>query len=110
MSERKTFVELALAGEILDVGTAVNDYVAAWHDADTNLGIEEWLGFAEDEYALFVEKPAFLRAILMARRSGISLEQAVAVANDGAVKLAARGVPPEDIPKIRKWLEQTGRI
>lgn len=110
MSERNTFVDLALAGEILDPNEAVEGYVAEWHGAETSLDLGEWLGFTEEEYALFVEKPAFLRAILMARNSGLSLQQAVILANDGAVNLAARGVPPDDIPKIRKWLEQTGRL
>jgi hypothetical protein len=110
MSETKRFVDLALAGEILDPDVEIDDAIAAWHESDAKVDLSEWLGFTDDEYALFVEKPGFLRAILMSRRSGVSLRDAVEIANDGAVKLAARGVPPEDIPKIRKWLEQTGRL
>ncbi|MCC6901251.1 MAG: hypothetical protein IT377_19920 [Polyangiaceae bacterium] len=110
MSEPSKFVDLALSGEVLDPDVEVDQFIAKWHEADTRLELQEWLGFTKDEYALFVEKPEFLRAILMARRSGVALRDAVQIANDGAVKLAARGVPPEDIPKIRRWLEQTGRL
>lgn len=110
MSERCTFVDLALSGEILDPDAEADDFVEKWHASSTTLSLAEWLGFRDEEYALFVEKPQFLRAILMARRNDISLREAVAVARDGAVRLAARGVPPEDIPKIRAWLEQTGRL
>jgi hypothetical protein len=109
-SKQARFVELAIAGEILDPDCEVDGYVQRWHESDSELSIEDWLGFSREEYALFVEKPAFLRAILMARRNGMSLKDAIDVATDGGAQIAARGVPPEDIPKIRKWLEQTGRL
>ena len=110
MSERAKFVELAIAGEILDPDSKVDEFVQQWHESDSELSIEDWLGFTREEYAVFVEKPAFLRAILMARRNEMSLKDAIDVATGGVAQIAARGVPPEDIPKIRQWLEQTGRL
>jgi len=109
MSDRRTFVDLALAGEIVDPDEEVDAFIEGWHRSDSELDLAQWLGFTDAEYALFVEKPAFLRAILMARRSHISLAEAVTVASR-TTALAARGVDPDDIPKIRTWLEQTGRL
>jgi hypothetical protein len=72
-SERRTFVDLALAGLIADPEEAVNDYIAEWHESDTRLPLHEWLGLTQEQHALFVEKPECLRTLLArieARRGG----------------------------------------
>jgi hypothetical protein len=63
-SERRTFVDLALAGLIADPEEALDDYIAEWHESDTRLPLHEWLGLTQEQYALFVEKPECLRTLL----------------------------------------------
>src|SRR5438477_522366 len=110
MSRHRTFVDRALAGEILDVDEEVDADVARWHEAETDLSLYEWLGLSLKEYGLFVERPGFLRAILTARHYQVTLEEAVSLEAKGTPQLAARNIAPDDLPKIREWLEQTGRL
>lgn len=63
----KTFIEEVLADRArLD---AVDDWVSAWHDADTDASLEEYLGLSGEEYALWAESPAFLSTIVELRRA-----------------------------------------
>jgi hypothetical protein len=111
MSEARTFVDLALAGEILDPDSKIDDFIEEWHErGGAGTSLHKWLGFERDEYAVFVERPLLLRAILMARRNGLPLEETLSLASGDTTRLAARGVPPEEIPRIRRWLERTGRL
>ena len=111
MSDKRTFVERALAGEILDPEDAIDDFIDEWHDTGgAQTSLHESLGFDRNEYAVFVEQPRLLRAILMARRNNIPLNDTLSFASGDTTQLAARGVPPEEIPGIRRWLERTGRL
>jgi hypothetical protein len=94
----------------MDVSAEFDEHVAAWHRADTDVAVHEWLGLTAEEYAFIVEKPAWIKAVLMARTSGVPLEKAVVAANDAAVSFAARDIPQSDIPKIHAWLKETGRL
>jgi hypothetical protein len=110
MSRATTFVDLVLAGEVLDPEQAIEDWIERWHAAETESLVHEWLGLTREEYALYVERPQFLRAIFAARHLGIPLSKTLEVAADQAAGLAARGVPSSEVPALRKWLEQTGRL
>lgn len=70
-----TFVDQWIQGEV--PSEAIEDFVAAWHEGAGGESLPEFLGLSDDEYALWVEEPAFLAAILSARRHGLGLEQAV---------------------------------
>lgn len=108
MSEHRTFVSRALAGEILDL-EAIDDEIDRWHGASTSMSLPEWLGLSDDEYALFVEKPEALAVILMARRHDQPLREFLAMV-DGPMALAARGAKPAEVESIRAWLKSTGRL
>ena len=71
-----TFVAKCLAGEAdLD---AIDDFVDAWHDgAGPELELREFLGMTPDEYALWVEQPGSLSAILSVHRFGAQVPEAV---------------------------------
>lgn len=105
-----TLVDLVLAGAIQDPESAVEDWIARWHESEGDEPLHAILGFSFDEYALYVEKPQFLRAIFMAKRQGIPLSAAIEMADGQSVQLAARGVPSGEVPALRAWLEQTGRL
>jgi hypothetical protein len=47
----------------------IEKFVAAWHDGAGGDSLAEFLGLSEDEYALWVERPESLPAILAARTS-----------------------------------------
>lgn len=110
MSDGQKFTDLVLAGEIVDPEAEITDWIDRWHRSDSSEALHDWLGLSWDEYALFVERPQFLRAIFAARQYGVSLTETLALADDSGARLAARGVPAEDVPKLRAWLERTGRL
>lgn len=109
MSNHKTFVERVLRGEVFDLA-AIDDEIDTWHDTQPNCSLADWLGMSHDEYALFVEKPEFLRTILMARMHGIDLNKLVMATNNSNMALAARGASAAEFEAIRQWLQQTGRL
>jgi hypothetical protein len=109
MSERRTFVDRALAGDVYDLGTIQAD-IDAWHDApEDEVSLNEWLGLTKHEYALFVEQSSALGPILSARKYGLDLATFLQVTED-AVPLAARGGSAEETAKLVAWLKKTGRI
>jgi hypothetical protein len=108
MSSHQSFVQRVLAGDELDL-SKIDDEIEEWHRSSSALRLSEWLGLTEDEYSLVVEQPDALRTILAARRYGTSLQELLAVTED-ACALAARGATPQEVAKIRRWLEQTGRL
>lgn len=87
MSE--TFLQLCLRGEALMA--EVDDYVAKWHQSRGAGSISEFLGFTQDEYALWVERPEILRHIIYARRNGVSLEEAISASKTVAARARSRG-------------------
>jgi hypothetical protein len=110
MSNQPKFVDLVLNGEIVDPEIEIDEWIQRWHASDNEEPLHDWLGMTWEEYSLFVEKPQFLKAIFAARAYHLSISDAVSLENDCQGKLAARGVPADDVPILRRWLEATGRL
>lgn len=102
----KRYVDRVLDGSAL--WTDVDDYVAAWHEGDSDESLPEFLGLTQDEYALWLEQPQALRLILAAKEHEEPVEELLAEANEYA--LAARGLSRGDIRSVRAWLQKTGRL
>jgi hypothetical protein len=69
MTQSDTFLEQCLDGNVSS--DDIDAFVDAWHEGDGDgetLG--RYLGFGDSEYALWVERPEMLEAILEERRSG----------------------------------------
>lgn len=108
MSRKRSIVERFLSGEEYDL-TRIDDEIDAWHEAETEIPLHEWLGFTPDEYQLYVEKPASIRIILAARHHNRSLKELLG-AKDATSLIAARGASAAEITELRKWLKATGRL
>lgn len=100
MSDEKTFLALALRGEIFEPVSAIDDYIDRWHEEDNELPLHEWLGMTWDEYSLVVRNPKYLRAVLASRASGMPIESSVA-ALDSGFAMAARG--DTAAAELREW-------
>ena len=71
----RTFIGKCLAGDasIEDVDA----FVQAWHEgAQPGLELREFLGMSGEEYALWLEQPGALPAIIAAQRQGASPRKA----------------------------------
>jgi hypothetical protein len=106
-TRERTFVDQVLAGDV--DAEAIDDFVDLWHDGpDDGRSLGEFLGFSGEEYALWVEKPKFLPAILASKRFGFDLEEA---ARDlAAVPIAARALNQQEADLILDWLRKTKRV
>ena len=98
-----TFVEQCLDG-IVDAD-AIDDFVVRWHGGEGGGSLPDFLGFNDEEFALWVERPAFLSAILASKRLGFDLEEAVRDLQ--AVPVAARVLSHEEAGQICEWLART---
>ena len=107
MSRKHPIVERLVSGEECDL-TRIDDEIDAWHEADTNIPIHEWLGFTPDEYELYVEMPASIRIILAARHQHRSLKELLA--SNASSLVAAHGASAAEMTALRKWLKGTGRL
>jgi hypothetical protein len=104
MSER--YMDQVLDGAAL--WTDIDDYVQRWHDERPPNELHEFLGFAPDEYALWVEQPRALRLIIAARERHQPVRELVTPVDEQA--FAARGLDEKDVRVVRRWLQQTGRL
>jgi hypothetical protein len=62
MAEKPTYLSEVLAGRA--TRSDIEWWVSAWHDADTDLAIDEYLGLTPGEYAASVAGPEGIDAIL----------------------------------------------
>jgi hypothetical protein len=100
------FIEKVLAGDVLD--TEIDDFVEQWHQSKTGQGLAEFLGFTDEEYALWVEQPESLRSILFCRKQEINFSEATEWQD--AHRVAARSQQTGDADELLRWLKQTGRL
>jgi hypothetical protein len=108
MSERQTFMQLCLAGDVLM--DEIDDFLEAWHDdAETSLPVAAYLGMTQEEYDLWAEKPSALRLILAAREEGQPLYETVE-RYARMEPVAARAANREAATVVWQWLRRTGRI
>jgi hypothetical protein len=101
-----SFVEKVLAGEVLD--TEIDDFVEQWHQSEVKQSLAEFLGFTEEEYALWVEQPESLRSILFCRMNEINISEASEWRE--AHRVAARSQRKGDADELMRWLKRTGRL
>lgn len=111
MSNAQTFVDALLSGnaELDDI----DDWVGRWHDqAGAPNGnpqeLDDFLGFTEVEYSLWVERPSSLRLIAAARHRRTSIDDVQAIAT--SAQAAARTSDDSEAQKLLRWLKKTGRI
>jgi hypothetical protein len=104
-----TFVEACLSGEaLLD---DIDAWVDAWHatdEADDPRSLDEFLGFSEEEGAMWAKEPGSLRLIVAARMRGI--DPATLAGDKGRFTLAARSSDPSRVDEVVQWLADSGRI
>ena len=104
-----SFVQKCLAGTAN--ADEIDDYIDQWHEHEHNhkISLHEFLGMTWDEYALWVEKPESLSAILLSRHKNMSLEHVLEFVSR-PVRGTARTPSPEEAQNLLAWMQSTGRI
>jgi hypothetical protein len=111
MSDRsRSFVERCLAGEAF--ANEIDACVESWHEGNDPRPLDEFLGFTQDEYAIWVERPAALTFILFARKHSLALGEALGFGEmaDEGFAIAARAPSNDEANEIVDWLKKTGRL
>ncbi|MDP1652588.1 MAG: hypothetical protein Q8L56_07685 [Rhodocyclaceae bacterium] len=88
----------------------MDDYIDAWHEGKVGLNMElhEFLGMSAAEYALWVERPEVLPFIVIARRTGKSVQDVILEAEHQP--LAARAANAAEARQLHDWLLATHRL
>jgi hypothetical protein len=106
-NKRRTFLDQYLTGEVL--AEDIDDYVDAWHESSEEVAIYEFLGMSQQEYSLWLRDPSTLPYIAIARIENKPLAEIVD-SRLGEMPIAARSSDVTKIQRLRRWLEQHGKI
>ena len=101
-----TFMESYLTGTVS--AEDIDDYVDSWHATAGAGEIYEFLGFSEEEYALWLRDPDVLPHIARARVEG----KALAAVIDSALQEmagASRSSNGMRVKRLKRWLRQQGK-
>lgn len=98
------FIDLVMSGKALL--EEVDDFVDCWHESESRLQLDEFLGMRPEEYVLWVEDESNLAYIIASRREGLSVSEFNAQHTE--FKLAARAEKSSKVRSIKRWLEQRG--
>lgn len=80
----------------------IDDYVAAWHQGQSNMELYDYLGMTLEEYEAWVEKDdSVLRDILRCRMDGIPFGKYQTMSS--SEKIAARSMSMDDIKMIQSY-------
>jgi hypothetical protein len=83
MSETpQTYIDLCLSGKAL--ADDIHDSVSQWHEGTDTRPLHAYLGFTEDEYAVWVERPQAHKFILYARKKSLSFQEPLELRNPTA--------------------------
>jgi len=97
------YMDLALSGHVLP--DEISDFVAVWHDGDSEEDLHRFLGMSWEEYSLWVTDSSQIQLIIAARHKNQSLVQAV---NDNILlrnQIAARASDFKDTKPLQRWIE-----
>lgn len=106
-----TFVSACLSGSALLED--VDNWVDEWHESQrpetsTVIDLDSFLGFTEEEGAIWAERPESLRFIIAAHRYARPVADLLQGRDDFA--LAARSVAPDQASAVLQWLRETNRL
>ncbi len=98
------FITLYSAGNVLE--DDIDDFVANWHQTETGMPLNEYLGMSRPEYALWVADPDVLPFIADARRQ--QRDVSAVIEDFHALPLAARAASPQKARELMIWMKQSG--
>ena len=93
------FIEDCIAGNALM--SEIDDYIDLWHESDSQLSLNDFLGMTQKEYALYVEDESYLATIITAHKKN---EKIITVMREH-LALAARSDDSAKAKRLQKWLE-----
>jgi len=83
----------------------VDDFVDAWHESDSELGLAEYLGMTKEEYHIWLNEPDILAIIVKARRDN---KDSASLMNEEVYSMAARSGDVVQSEKLKTWLIKEG--
>ena len=102
MSERPTFMQMALRGDVMS--DEIEDFVGFWHNSDSTDDLHDYLGMSWEEYSLWVSDPDYIDLIIAARRNKLPLLKAINDNLRSPERLAARADDAGKLAALRRWI------
>lgn len=97
------FLDACLQGEALI--EEIDDYIEQWHMSEVDEELDQFLGFSEDEYELWLHNDnSVINSILFARKNKMPLR------HYDTLTAVARSASKGDAERIISWLKDTGRM
>lgn len=82
----------------------IDDYIDEWHEGDSELPLNQFLGMTESEYQLFVQDESYLASIVTAHRDKRSVKTII----KEQLAMAARSDNPAKAKRLERWLKDEG--
>lgn len=98
-----SFIDQVISGDALLED--IDDFVDEWHDGDSNISLNEFLGLSKDEYQAWILNEEVLPLIIKAR---VENRDALELIRSDVYSMAARSQDPKQLGYLQKWLDQKG--
>lgn len=83
----------------------IDDFIDAWHDGESGLGLAEYLGMTSSEYNAWIIQPDILPIIIKARRDK---KDSATLINEEVYSMAARSGDVRQSERLKAWLIKEG--
>ncbi len=100
----ESFIDKCINGKALQFD--IDDYVAKWHESDSDISLEEYLGMSGDEYNAWLLDDSMLSYIIKAHKEKNNFQD---IALSDYKNIAARNSNSNEIKVIVQWLKSNGR-
>ena len=84
----------------------MNDYVDAWHNSDSILELNEFLGMTEEEYRYFVMDEDVLPYIIRSHRFRKNIKETISESETNELAFAARSSDSEKAKILISFLQE----
>jgi hypothetical protein len=99
-----SFIEKCLSGDAFP--EEVDDYVDAWHNSNSILELNEFLGMTEEEYGYFVMDEDVLPFIIRSHRFRKTIKETISESETSELAFAARSSDSEKAKILISFLQE----
>lgn len=83
----------------------IDDYIDAWHDGDSPLELNEFLGMTKEEYNYFAMDEDVLPIIIRSHRFKKTIDETINASQENELSLAARTSDKDKVKQLIAFLK-----
>ncbi|MET0081141.1 MAG: hypothetical protein ABW119_22025 [Candidatus Thiodiazotropha lotti] len=100
------FIQMCVNGDVLT--EEIDDFVDQWHEDDSDVPLNVYLGMTKLEYKLWIADSAVLPYIVTAHKEHRKVGELIEAIEE--LPLAARAGSPKSAERLYKWLAKEGLL